>query len=79
MYSFLVDNNGHIKAKGMNTNTDVTIHHNEYKNVLLKNKCLRHWLNRIQSKYHIIGTYEIKKVSWSCFNIYLIYVFKIYI
>ena len=25
-------------------------------------------MNRIQSKYHIIGTYEIKKISLSCFD-----------
>ena len=25
-------------------------------------------MNRIQSKYHKIGTYEINKVSWSCFD-----------
>ena len=25
-------------------------------------------MNRIQSKYHIIGTYKIKKISLSCFD-----------
>ena len=25
-------------------------------------------MNRIQSKYHTIGTYEIKKISLSCFD-----------
>ena len=37
--------------------------HNEYEDVLLKKKCLRHSTNRIQSKDHRIGTYEIKKIS----------------
>ena len=32
----------------------------------VKNKCLRHSMNRIQSKNHIIGTYEINKIS--CFD-----------
>ena len=45
-----------------------TISHNEYKDVLLNKKCLRHSMNRIQSKDHKIGTYEINKISLSCFD-----------
>ena len=41
---------------------------NEYTDVLLNKKCLRHLMNRIQSKSHRIGTYEINKISLSCFN-----------
>ena len=41
-------------------NVVATISHNEYKDVLLNNKCIRHSMNRIQCKYHKIGTYEIK-------------------
>ena len=41
---------------------------NEYKDVLLNKKCLRHLMNRIQSKNHRIGTYEISKISLSCFG-----------
>ena len=41
--------------------------HNEYKDVLLNNKCIRHSMNRSQSKDHKTGTYEIKKISLSCF------------
>ena len=67
MYLFLVDNNEHKKAKGGNKNVVETISHNEYKDVLLKNNCLRHSMNRIQSKDHRIGTYEINKISLSCF------------
>ena len=47
MYSFLVDNNEHKKATGVNNNIVATIDHNEYEDVLLKNKCLRHSMNRI--------------------------------
>ena len=47
MYSFWLGNNEHKKAKGMNKNVVATIGHNEYKNVLLKNKCLRHQQNFI--------------------------------
>ena len=69
MYSFLVDDNiQHKKSKGTNKNNVATISYNEYKNVLWNNERLRHSMNRIQSKDHGIGTYEIKKVSLSCFD-----------
>ena len=36
---------------------------------MLSNKnCLRHSINRIQSKNHRIKTYEINKISLSCFD-----------
>ena len=38
MYSFLVDNNEHKKAKAGNKNIVATIRHNEYKDVLLNKK-----------------------------------------
>ena len=59
----------------VNRNVVSTIRHNRYKNVLLNNKCVRHSLNRIQSKAHLIGTYEINKISLSSFDdkIYIIY------
>ena len=51
MYSFLVDNNQHKKAKGVNRNVVATISHNEYKDALLNKKCLRHHsIDRIRSK-----------------------------
>ena len=31
-------------------------------------KCLRHSMSRIESKDHRIGTYEINKISLSCFD-----------
>ena len=42
--------------------------HNEYNDILLNKKCLKHSINRIQSKDHKIGTYEINKISLSCFD-----------
>ena len=58
MYSHLVnDNTEQKKAKGVNRNVVTTISHNEYKNVLLSKKCLRHSRNMIQSKDHKIQTY----------------------
>ena len=56
LYSFLIDDNSkHKKAKGVNKNVFATISHNEYIDILLNNKCLRHSRNRIQSKDHRIG------------------------
>ena len=67
IYSFLVDNNDeHKKTKGVNRDVVAKIRHNNYKDVLLNNKCLRHSMNRIQSNDHRIGTCEINKISLSC-------------
>ena len=57
----------------MDKNVVTTISHFEYKDVLLNKKCFRHSVNRIQSKDHRIETYEINKISSSCFddNIYI--------
>ena len=44
------------------------ISQNEYKDVLLNNKCLRHLMSRIQSKNHRMGTYKINKIYLSCFD-----------
>ena len=68
IYSFLVDSSEHKKAKGVNKNVVTTLSHNEYKDILLNNKWIRHSMNRIQSKDHRIGTYKIKKISLSCFD-----------
>ena len=52
----------------MNKNGVVTIIHSECKDVFLNKKCLRHSMNKIQSKDHRTGTYEINKISLSCFD-----------
>ena len=70
IYSYLVDDNDvHEKTKSVNKNVVATINHNEYNFFFLNKKYLRHSMNRIQSKYHKIGTYEIMKVPLSCFEI----------
>ena len=52
MYLYLVDdNNEHNNAKGIKKNVVATIGHNEYKNTLLNEKCLRQSMGRIQSKF----------------------------
>ena len=50
MYSFLVDNSERKKAKGVNRSAVATISHNEYKDLLQNNKCIRHSMNRIKKK-----------------------------
>ena len=57
MYLYLVDNSSEDrKAKSVNKNVVAARIHNDYKNVLLNKKCLRHSMNRIQSKDHETGT-----------------------
>ena len=69
MYSYLVDDKSeHKKAKGVNRNIVATISRNEYKDVLLNKKFLRHSMNRTQSKAHKKGIYKINKISLSCFE-----------
>ena len=55
LQSYLLDDKSeHKKPRGANKNVVAITSHNEYKDVLLTNKCLRHSVNRIQSKYHRI-------------------------
>ena len=63
-YSILAnDSSDQKKAKYMNKNVVAEISHGRYKNDLLKNKSLRHSINRIQSRNHKIETYEIIKTK----------------
>ena len=70
VHLFLIDDNSEYKkAKSVNKNVDATLIYNDYKHVLLNNKYLRHLMNKIQSKDHRMGAYEINKMSLSCFGI----------
>ena len=51
-------------AKGVSIATEF----NEFKNVLFNKKIISHKMKRIQAKKHKIGTYEIDKISLSCFD-----------
>ena len=51
-------------AKGVNIATEF----NEFKDTLFNKKVVRHKMKRIQSKKHKLGTYEINKISLSCFD-----------
>ena len=49
VYSFLIDDSSeHKKAKSVNKRVAATISHNEYRDVLLNDNCLRHSMNKIQ-------------------------------
>ena len=65
MYSLIsVDNEEVIKAKGVNKE----LRHKEFVSVLFNKKVIRHNMKRIQSKLHKIGTYDVCKISLSCFD-----------
>ena len=51
------------KAKGVN----LKLRHKECVDVLFNKKVVRHKMKRMQSNLHEIGTYDINKISLSCF------------
>ena len=59
-----IDNKEISKAKGVNKK----IRHNEYVECLFNEKVVRHNMKRIQSKLHEICTYDVFKISLSCFD-----------
>ena len=50
--------------KGVSIATEL----DKFKDVLFNEKIIRHKMKRIQSKKHKLGTYEIDKISLSCFG-----------
>ena len=70
MYSYIKDNyKGGKTAKGIKKNIiKNNIKHTDYKNVLLENKQMQHTMKTIRSSKHQLGSYEINKVSLSCFD-----------
>ena len=65
MYSVKrIDGKEHNTAKGVS----IAIESDKYKDVLFNKKIIRHKMKRIQSKKHKLGTYEIEKISLSCFD-----------
>ena len=60
-----VNNEEKTKAKGINKK----LKHREFLDVFLFNKkVIRHNMKRIQCKLHRLGTYDICKISLSCFD-----------
>ena len=70
MYSYVKDNQkGGKTAKGIKKNIIKNdIKHEDYKNTLLNNKQMYHKMKTIRSQNHQLGSYEINKVSLSCFD-----------
>ena len=46
----------------------ITTEFDKFKYVLFNKKIIRHKMKRIQSKKHKLGTYQIEKISLSCFD-----------
>ena len=56
------------KAKGVHKNIVKKTRCEEFVDVLFNKKMIRHKMKRIQSKLHRIGTYDVCKISLSCFD-----------
>ena len=72
MYSYVKDNEnekGGRTAKGIKKNViKNNIRHEDYRNTLINNEQMHHKMKTIRSERHHLGSYEINKVSLSCFN-----------
>ena len=64
MYSIKkINGNESSTTKGVNIATEF----NEFKDVLFNKEAIRHKMKRMQAKKHKTGTYEVDKISLSCF------------
>ena len=70
MYSYVKDNEkGGKTAKGIKKNViNNNIRHEDYKRTLLNEEQMHHKMKTIRSQRHQLGSYEINKVSLSCFD-----------
>ena len=70
MYSYIKnDEKGRKTAKGIKRNVIKNdLKHEDYKNVLLNNEQLQHKMKTMRSQKHQLGSYEINKISLSCFD-----------
>ena len=70
MYSYVKDNEkGGKTAKGIKKNViKNNIKHEDDKNTLINNERMHHKMKTIRSQRHQLGSYEINKVSLSCFD-----------
>ena len=64
MYSLIASDDKVNKAKAVNEK----LRHEEYLSVLFDKRVMGHKMKRIQSNLHKIGTYDINKISLSCFD-----------
>ena len=70
MYSYVKDNDECGKtAKGIKKNIITkNIKHEDYKEVLFNNKQMHHTMKTIRSNNHQLGSFELNKISLSCFD-----------
>ena len=70
MYSYMKDNDkGEKTAKGIKKNIITkNIKHEDYKEVLFNNKQMHHTMKTIRSNNHQLGSFELNKISLSCFD-----------
>ena len=74
MYSYLVElPDGEIKnkkkAKGISKNvTKRDLEHEDYLSVLQNSTIKKHKMKTIRSDHHVVSSYEINKISLSCFD-----------
>ena len=70
MYSYIKDDEkGGKTAKGIKKNViKKNITHDNYKDTLINNKQMYHKMKTIRSDNHELSSYEINKVSLSCFD-----------
>ena len=70
MYSYMKDNDKDVKtAKGIKKIIITkNIKHEDYKEVLFNNKQMHHTIKTIRSNNHQLGSFELNKISLSCFD-----------
>ena len=70
MYSYMKDNDkGGKTAKGIQKNIITkNIKHEDYKAVLFNDEQLHHKIKTIRSEKHQLGSFELNKISLSCFD-----------
>ena len=69
MYLLIAADGGEFKkAKRVNKDVVKSLRHKEFAEPLFNKKMMRHNMKTIQSKLHRNGTYEVCKISLSCFD-----------
>ena len=70
MYSYIKENQKVSKtAKGIKKNViKNNIKHEDYRKTLFNNEQMHHNMKTIRSQNHQLGSYEINKISLSCFD-----------
>ena len=59
-----IDGKEYNTAKGVSIATEFE----NFKDILFNERIIRHKMKKIQNKKHKLGTYEIAKISLSCFD-----------